>query len=51
MLAGLHQGYRDIETRSVMDKHSDDQLSSPKSSNSTARDGPLIKATSTLAKL
>lgn len=50
MLAGLCQGYRDIETWSITAKHSDDQQSSLKSSNGTARDGSPIKAMGTLAE-
>lgn len=50
MLAELYQGYRDIETRSIMAKRSDDKQSSLKSSNNIARDGPPIKAIGTLAE-
>lgn len=51
MLAELRRGYRDTETRSVTAKPSDEQQSSMKRSNGTARDGPPVKAIGTRAGL
>lgn len=51
MLAGLWQGYTDIETWSNLDKCSDDQQSSLKDSNGTAMNGPPVKSLGTLAEL